>query len=86
MINWKSQANYYFADIGDLHLVLKEMKDCWQVSMGFWVHSSASNKRMMRPTSVITKFEKPCDLSQAQLLTETYMEEFIDEIVNDFKE
>lgn len=86
MINWKSQANYYFADIGDLHLVLKEMRDCWQVSMGFRVHSSTSGKSMVRPTSVITKFEKPCDLSQAQSLTDAYMEKFIDEIVNDFKE
>jgi len=84
MIHWKTQSGYFYTDIGDLHIILKEKKECWQVSMGIRAYSQDGKVSMVRPTSVITQIDKPCDSTQAKERTNTYMDNFINGILNDY--
>lgn len=84
MITWKKQLGSHITDIGDLHLVLKERNDSWQLSIGIRAYSKDGAKDMIRPISNITQFAKPCDLEQAKQFTHTYMDKFITNILKDF--
>lgn len=85
-INWDTQtthtAHSFIADIGDLHIVLKDRKNGWQLYMGIRVHSKDGSHSMVRPTVLVTQFDKPCDEDAAKSLTNEYIDRFVSSIVN----
>lgn len=85
-INWDTQtthtAHSFIADIGDLHIVLKDRKNDWQLYMGIRVHSKDVSHSMVRPTVLVTQFDKPCDEDAAKLLTNEYINRFVSSILN----
>ena len=86
-INWDTQtthtAHSFIADIGDLHIVLKDRKNDWQLYIGIRVYSKDGSQSMVRPTVLVTQFEKPCDEDTAKSLTNEYINHFISSILND---
>lgn len=85
-INWDTQtthtAHSFIADIGDLHIVLKDRKNVWQLYMGIRVHSKDGSHSMVRPTVLVTQFDKPCDEDAVKLLTNEYINRFVSSILN----
>ena len=85
-INWDTQtthtAHSFIADIGDLHIVLKDRKNDWQLYMGIRVHSKNGSQSMVRPTALVTQFDKPCDEDTAKSLTNEYIDRFVTSILN----
>ena len=84
MITWNKQVGCHLSDIGDLHIVLKEQNDYWQLSMGFRVYSKDGSKSIIRPTCNIVQFDKPCDEEQAKILACDFVDKFIKKVVIDF--
>jgi len=83
MISWNKQAGCHIADIGDLRIILKEHDKYWQLSMGFRIYTKDGSQSMIRPTSNITQFEKPCDIEQAKKLAHSHVEKFVSGIMAD---
>jgi len=86
-INWDAHtthtAHSFIADIGDLHIVLKDRKNDWQLYIGIRVYSKDGSQSMVRPTVLVSQFEKPCDEDTAKSLTNEYINHFISSILND---
>ena len=83
MVNWKTQtAHCFISDIGDLHFVLKERNNCWQLYMGIRVYSKDGAQSMVRPTVLVTQFDKPCEADDAKALADEYIDRFVSSILN----
>ncbi len=85
-IDWDTKASNnahsFIADIGDLRIVLKDQSKCWQLYMGIRVYSKDGSTSMVRPTVLVTQFDKPCDADAAKLLASEYVDCFVSSILD----
>ena len=84
-IDWDTKASgnahSFIADIGDLRIILKDQSKCWQLYIGIRVYSKDGATSMVRPTVLVTQFDKPCEADTAKSLANEYIDRFISSII-----
>lgn len=83
MILWKlnsKTSDKAVADIGDLHLILKKQQNCWQLYISIRVYTQDKQQNMLRPSVSVAKFKPNCTITEAQILAQNYLYEFLSDI------
>ena len=85
-IDWdkplKSSKSGLAIDIGDIRLILIESSNYWPLDMGIRAYDSNREISMVRPPVNVMRISKPCDLEEAKIRTEEYLNQFLTSIIN----